>query len=117
MFTSICLQEKNSNHTRVDTFIAFLLNSILDVNNFEVLEYSSHDKFLKYECQVDNGKPQGRGNMSFKDGGFYFGEWQDGARHGKGRQKYSAYSVLLLGSLWLSNHWSFKVNQLIRMIT
>ncbi len=25
--------------------------------------------------------------------------------------------VLLLGSLWLSNHWSFKVNQLIRMIT
>ncbi len=25
--------------------------------------------------------------------------------------------LLLLGSLWLSNHWSFKVNQLIRMIT
>ncbi len=26
-------------------------------------------------------------------------------------------AMLLLGSLWLSNHWSFKVNQLIRKIT
>ncbi len=26
-------------------------------------------------------------------------------------------AMLLLGTLWLSNHWSFKVNQLIRKIT
>ena len=26
-------------------------------------------------------------------------------------------AMLLLGSLWLSNHWSFTVNQLIRKIT
>jgi hypothetical protein len=30
--------------------------------------------------------------MTFRDGGFYFGEWQDGARHGKGNKQYSADS-------------------------
>ncbi len=33
------------------------------------------------------------------------------------QQQSSTVWLLLLGSLWLSNHWSFKVNQLIRMIT
>ena len=55
----------------------------------QVLTYPKHDDFEKYEGQVKDGKPQGRGNMTFRDGGFYFGEWQDGARHGKGNQKYS----------------------------
>jgi hypothetical protein len=61
----------------------------VDEKSVEVLEYSSNEKFLKYEGQVTSGKPQGRGNMTFKDGGFYFGKWQDGERHGKGSQKYS----------------------------
>ena len=31
--------------------------------------------------------------------------------------KFPRGAMLLLGSLWLSNHWSFTVNQLIRKIT
>ncbi len=54
--------------------------------------YSSHAKFSKYEGQVKNGKPDGRGNMTYKDGGFYIGEWQNGARHGQGYQLYSTDS-------------------------
>ena len=30
--------------------------------------------------------------------------------------KFALKYLLLLGSLWLTNHWSFKVNQLIRKI-
>jgi hypothetical protein len=51
-------------------------------------------------------------------------EWERERQQEKERQKYQSERkkiakgrVLLLGSLWLSNHWSFKVNQLIRMIT
>ena len=58
----------------------------------KVLLYPSHDDFEKYEGLVEDDKPYGRGNMTFKDGGFYSGEWQDGARHGKGYQQYSADS-------------------------
>jgi hypothetical protein len=53
------------------------------------LDYSNHDKFVRYEGQVRDGKPWGRGNMTFKDGGFYFGEWTDELRNGEGIQKYS----------------------------
>ncbi len=59
------------------------------------MEYPSQDeKFNKYEGQVTDGKPHGRGNMTYKDGGFYFGDWQNGTRHGKGIQLYSMVSEL-----------------------
>ena len=56
------------------------------------MTYPSNANLEKYEGQVKDGKPQGRGNMTFRDGGFYSGEWQDGARHGKGKQQFSADS-------------------------
>ena len=55
----------------------------------EVLNYTNSDTYFKYEGQIIEGKPQGRGNMTFIDGGFYSGDWQDGRRHGEGNQIYS----------------------------
>ncbi len=69
-----------------------------------MLEYTGQDQFLKYEGQVKDGKPQGRGNMIFKDEGFYFGEWQDGLRQGQGSQKYSSASERLsYDGFWKDN--------------
>jgi hypothetical protein len=60
-----------------------------DIENPKEIEYSSNEIFLKFVGQMSNGKPHGIGNMTFQDGSFYFGEWQNGARHGNGSQKYS----------------------------
>ena len=70
----------------------FLISNFIGENNFEALEYSNSDKFVKYEGQVRDGKPHGRGKMTYRDGGFYSGEWQDGERHGTGTQTYSSGS-------------------------
>ncbi|OPZ58557.1 MAG: MORN repeat protein [Candidatus Aminicenantes bacterium ADurb.Bin508] len=38
----------------------------------------------KYEGEVVNGKPHGRGIQTKPDGGRYVGDWVDGKKHGKG---------------------------------
>jgi hypothetical protein len=42
----------------------------------------------KYEGQVRYGKPHGRGEKAYRDGGLYFGEFEDGVRQGFGQQTY-----------------------------
>ncbi len=63
-----------------------------DFRELKIRRFHSTSDFEKYEGQSKDGKPHGRGNMTFRDGGFYFGEWQDGARHGNRSQQYSAGS-------------------------
>ncbi len=67
--------------------IGFLQN--LDNSETEQLEFPDHELFLRYEGQVRDGKPWGIGNMTFKDGGFYSGEWTDALRNGEGIQEFS----------------------------
>ena len=38
----------------------------------------------KYEGEIKNGKPDGRGIKLKPDGGMYFGEWKNGKKHGQG---------------------------------
>jgi hypothetical protein len=38
--------------------------------DIKVLQFPSYNDFEKYEGQVKDGKPQGRGNMTLKDGRF-----------------------------------------------
>ncbi len=50
----------------------------------------------------------------------HFENWLDSWSTTQKKYSWSLFDtnpLLLLGSLWLSNHWSFKVNQLIRKIT
>ena len=41
---------------------------------------------LKYEGEVENGEPNGRGFITFPDGGKYVGELKNGGRNGQGIQ-------------------------------
>ncbi|MBC8411997.1 MAG: SEL1-like repeat protein [Rhodobacteraceae bacterium] len=38
----------------------------------------------KYVGELNNGKPHGKGTMSYTDGNKYVGEWKNGELHGKG---------------------------------
>jgi hypothetical protein len=38
----------------------------------------------KYEGELSNGKPHGKGTMIYTDGSRYDGEWSEGIQHGKG---------------------------------
>ena len=38
----------------------------------------------KYVGEIENGKPNGTGSITFPDGTMYVGKWKDGKRHGKG---------------------------------
>ena len=42
--------------------------------------------YLMYKGQLENGKPNGNGKMTFTDGVTYEGEWKDGKKHGHGKQ-------------------------------
>jgi len=42
----------------------------------------------RYEGQTRDGKPWGRGTMTYKNGEVYSGDWERGLRHGRGRLKY-----------------------------
>jgi hypothetical protein len=63
-----------------------------DNSETEQLEFPNHEMFLRYEGEVRDGKPWGKGNMTFKNGGFYSGDWTDGLRNGEGIQKYAEES-------------------------
>ena len=52
-----------------------------------VWEVFGDKKFhLKYEGEVENGKPNGLGFITFPDGGEYVGELKNGGRNGQGTQ-------------------------------
>ena len=38
----------------------------------------------KYLGEIENGKPNGTGSITFPDGREYLGEFKDGKEHGKG---------------------------------
>ena len=39
---------------------------------------------LDYVGDINDGKPHGKGTLTYDDGSIYEGEWKDGKRHGKG---------------------------------
>ena len=43
----------------------------------------------KYEGDVENGKPNGVGFLTFPNGGKYIGEWKDGYVNGQGTYTFS----------------------------
>jgi len=45
-------------------------------------------KIVKYEGEMLDHKPHGKGVMTFPDGAQYDGEWQDGKMHGQGVMTY-----------------------------
>jgi len=42
----------------------------------------------KYVGEIENGKPNGTGTITFPDGTMYVGKWKDGKRHGKGTENF-----------------------------
>ena len=40
---------------------------------------------VKYEGEIENGKPNGIGNISYHDGIHYVGEWENGKYNGQGK--------------------------------
>ena len=47
-------------------------------------EDGDEDNDGKYIGEIENGKPNGTGSITFLDGTMYVGKWKDGKRHGKG---------------------------------
>ena len=53
----------------------------------EVLEWSENEKsgyFGKYEGEIENDKPTGKGKIEYPDGSSYVGMWLFGKRNGRG---------------------------------
>jgi len=48
---------------------------------------------VKYEGEIENGEPNGIGNITYHIGIKYVGEWKDGRKHGQGT--YTQYGSLL----------------------
>ena len=46
----------------------------------------------KYEGDVENGKPNGLGVITFLDGSKFVGEYKDGKQHGQGTETYPSGS-------------------------
>ena len=47
-------------------------------------EVGDETKDHKYVGEIENGKPHGRGNITFADGDQYVGKFKDGQKHGQG---------------------------------
>ena len=47
-------------------------------------EDGDEDNDGKYIGEIENGKPNGTGSITFPDGHKYEGEWKDGRHHGHG---------------------------------
>ena len=47
-------------------------------------EVGDETKDHKYVGKIENGKPHGRGNITFADGDHYVGKFKDGQKHGQG---------------------------------
>ena len=47
----------------------------------------------KYEGEIENGKPNGHGILTYKDEGTYVGEWKNGEFHGQGTFKYGRMAI------------------------
>ena len=52
-----------------------------------VLEWSENEEsvyFGKYEGEIKNDKPAGKGKIEYPDGSMYEGRWSGGKRNGRG---------------------------------
>ena len=52
------------------------------------LEDGDEKKDGRYIGEIDNGKPNGQGAITYSDGGMYVGEWENGKYHGHGTFTY-----------------------------
>ena len=62
--------------------------ALVEPRNMEGVSESSiitYDNGFKYEGEVTDGKPNGRGIWTSANGNTIDGEWKDGVLHGKGR--------------------------------
>ena len=60
---------------------------------------------VKYEGEIENGEPNGIGNITYHIGIKYVGEWKDGKYNGQGiytiaSDGYSYIGEYRIGSLW-----------------
>ena len=46
--------------------------------------YKDRAKSARYNGGVTDGRPEGRGEFIYVDGGHFKGDWDDGQRHGRG---------------------------------
>ena len=47
----------------------------------------------KYEGEIENGKPNGHGILTYTDEGTYVGEWKNGEFHGQGTFTYGRMKI------------------------
>ena len=52
-------------------------------------EDGDEDNDGKYIGEIENGKPNGTGTITFPDGQKYVGEYKDGKKHGQGTYTYT----------------------------
>ena len=50
--------------------------------------FGDKDTHPKYEGDVENGKPNGQGTLTYPNGEKYVGEWKDGKPNGHGTQTF-----------------------------
>ena len=91
-------KEWNTQHQNKDgKIIKKKVNGKWEIQKFVLFRYrkkgiwgwyedGDENRFLKYEGEIENGKPNGNGTTSRPDGLIYVGEWLNGKYHGQGTE-------------------------------
>ena len=82
-------QEDNQLKELYEYWDAYKLDAVADLVRLERLQKVSEElegknKFYYYGSVDRLGRPSGKGLAVYEDNTYYFGEWKDGLRHGKG---------------------------------
>lgn len=82
-------QEDNQLKELYEYWDAYKLDAVADLVRLERLqkiskELKGKDKFYYYGSLDRLGRPSGKGLAVYGDNTYYFGEWKEGLRHGKG---------------------------------
>lgn len=82
-------EEDNQLKELYEYWDAYKLDAVMDLVNLERMqkvskELNGKNKFYYYGSVDRLGRPSGKGLAVYGDNTYYFGEWKEGLRHGKG---------------------------------